>query len=126
MTTATTAATDTVHVIACTMTHELQRVGGRNLPTESRGREHRARGPLDMALYEALSERLRDWALWPVIDEVLRQPPAGKRTAYIVKFSEKRELILLVEPVLSDGTVLDDVNDTEEIELEAPAPPAAA
>jgi hypothetical protein len=79
-----------------------------------------------VAVFEALKARLRDWALWPVVEQVLRRPPAGKRTAYIVKFSEKWELILVVEPVLSDGTVLDDVDDTEEIELEAPAPPTAA
>ncbi len=121
MSATTTAATESVRVQAITMTHKLQRVGGRNLPTESRGREHRGRGPLDLALFEALSERLHDWALWPVIDQVLHQPPAGKRTEYVVKFSEKWELILVVEPVLSDRTAPD---DTEQIELEAPAPPA--
>jgi hypothetical protein len=125
MSTITTAATDTVRVQAITMTYKVQRVGGQDLPTEGRGRQSSARGPLDVAVFEALSERLHDWALWPVVEEVLRRPPAGKRTAYVVKFSARWELVLVVEPVLSDGTILDDVDDTDEVELEAPAPPAA-
>jgi hypothetical protein len=67
-------------------------------------RESSAEGEFDSALHDALSQRLKGWAIGQVFGRVLaRRPEAGEAVEYEGMFSPVRHLLILVQPVDSDG-----------------------
>jgi hypothetical protein len=68
-------------------------------------RESSAEGQFHAAMRSALSQRLKGWALDQVLGRVFaRRPPAGEAVEYEGMFSPVRHLMILVQPVSSDGS----------------------
>jgi hypothetical protein len=68
-------------------------------------RESSAEGQFHQAVRSALSQRLKGWALDQVLGRVFaRRPPAGEAVEYEGMFSPVRHLMILVQPVESDGS----------------------
>jgi hypothetical protein len=68
-------------------------------------RESDAEGQFHAAVRGALSQRLKGWALDQVLGRVFaRRPPAGEAVEYEGMFSPVRHLMILVQPVESDGS----------------------
>jgi hypothetical protein len=68
-------------------------------------RESSAEGQFHAAVRSALSQRLKGWALDQVLGRVFaRRPPAGEAVEYEGMFSPVRHLMILVQPVDSDGS----------------------
>jgi len=68
-------------------------------------RESSAEGQFHAAVRSALSQRLKGWALDQVLGRVFaRRPPAGEAVEYEGMFSPVRHLMILVQPVDSNGS----------------------
>jgi hypothetical protein len=81
-------------------------------------RQSTAEGDFDTAIQQALSARLKDWALHQVVGRVLaRRPDRGQRMCmeYDGFFSDVRRLLIVVQPIYSDGST--STEDSQRIQI---------
>ncbi len=74
-------------------------------PKAKTTRQSTAEGDFDTAVLQALSARLKEWALHQVIGRVLASRPArGQGAEYEGFFSDMLRLLIVVQPIYSDGS----------------------